>query len=195
MKPTDITNEVYHRLTVIKQFDKTRWTCLCECGNIINADKGNLRSGHTKSCGCFQKEKMKTQFRTHGLRSHPLYKIWHWMKERCDSPYATSYPRYGGKGIKVCSEWYDFTVFYSDMIDGYAKGLQLDRKDSKGNYEKSNCRWVTPKVNARNTSRVKLNEEIVITIRASNKTTNELMKDYNVCRTTINNIRNNVSWN
>jgi len=32
------------------------WKCKCNCGNIFTASGGNIRNGHTISCGCFRKE-------------------------------------------------------------------------------------------------------------------------------------------
>ena len=38
------------------------------------------------------------------------------------------------------------------MTNGYRKGLQIDRKDSLGNYGPNNCRYVTSKENCNNRS-------------------------------------------
>lgn len=67
------------------------------------------------------------------------------MKERC-SPACNSkqYPLYYGKGIRVCEEWKnDFQAFYNwAKQNGYSDGLSIDRINSDGNYEPSNCRWI-----------------------------------------------------
>lgn len=47
-------------------------------------------------------------------------------------------------------EWKNFEEFYKDMKDWYAIDLTIDREDSTWNYCKSNCRWKTPKEQARN---------------------------------------------
>ena len=57
----DETGKTYGYLTVIQRGEnssngKARWICQCKCGNIIQVDGYDLRSGHTKSCGCYQKE-------------------------------------------------------------------------------------------------------------------------------------------
>lgn len=86
---------------------------------------------------------------------HPLYKTWHLMKYRCDSPKSGSYIRYGGRGISVCQQWQDsFGQFCADVGER-PEGHQLDRIDNNGNYEPSNCRWVTPSQNCRNTRRTR----------------------------------------
>jgi hypothetical protein len=79
-----------------------------------------------------------------------IYRTWSGMLSRCNNPKVQEYNRYGGRGIKVCSRWRNFADFYEDMGSRHAKGLELDRIDNNGNYEPSNCRWVTPKLNARN---------------------------------------------
>ena len=76
------------------------------------------------------------------------------MKARCTNPNRPKYPRYGGRGIKVCDEWNkDFLCFYNWSIShGYSPELQLDREDNDGNYCPENCRWVTLRENTKNYS-------------------------------------------
>lgn len=67
------------------------------------------------------------------------------MKTRCYNPRATSYPKYGARGIRVCAEWRtNFAAFLRDMGDR-PPGTTLDRIDPTGNYEAGNCRWADPK--------------------------------------------------
>ena len=75
-----------------------------------------------------------------------LYEVWASMRKRCLVPSCPDFPRYGGRGITICDEWLqDYGAFRSWAVSqgGYRKGLTLDRKDSNGNYEPSNCRFVT----------------------------------------------------
>lgn len=77
------------------------------------------------------------------------YNTWRLMRQRCNSIKSKAYPSYGGRGISVCERWNDFLNFIEDMgrrPDGYS----LDRIDVNGNYEPSNCRWATNKVQATN---------------------------------------------
>ena len=60
-KSSDLTGKIFNRLTVIKKADikksnRLTWHCKCECGNEIDVITNHLTSGHTKSCGCLQKE-------------------------------------------------------------------------------------------------------------------------------------------
>jgi len=85
--------------------------------------------------------------RTHGLSKHPLYGTWRLMHRRCENPAVKDYPRYGGRGIKVCDEWADVAVFIAWIeanIGPRPHGKSLDRRDNNGNYEPGNVRWATP---------------------------------------------------
>ena len=90
----------------------------------------------------------------HGMSHSRLHHIWNAMTQRCSNPKAISYKYYGGKGITVCDEWKSsFKSFYEwAMANGYADNLSIDRIDSNGNYEPSNCRWTTNKEQQNNTS-------------------------------------------
>ena len=79
------------------------------------------------------------------------------MKTRCYNSNSPDYKNYGGRGITICEEWLkDYLSFRNwaeaNGYDENAKKMQctIDRIDVNGNYEPSNCRWVSAKIQARN---------------------------------------------
>lgn len=85
----------------------------------------------------------------HGMSKTTIYRRYQSMKERCNNKNNPMYKYYGDRGIKVCDEWQNsFLKFYEWSVEsGFKKELQIDRINNDGNYEPSNCRWVTPSEN------------------------------------------------
>lgn len=145
----DLTGMRFGRLVVVELIGKAangkyQWKCKCDCGNYTIVKGNSLTTDHTKSCGCLEKETKREVNTIHGLRRHPLYKVWLNMKDRYYNPNNSHFKYYGGKGITVCNEWKDnFKLFYDWMINnGYEKGMSIDRIDNSLEYSPDNCRVI-----------------------------------------------------
>lgn len=128
---------------------------------------------------------------THGMTNTRLYRIWWAMRERCKNKKRPNYKYYGEKGIMVCPEWDgDFRAFYDwSMANGYKDNLTIDRVNGNGNYEPSNCRWVTPTEQVNN--RPTYNH--ILTLNGEAHTIAEWARLLNINRTTIN-ARLKLGW-
>lgn len=115
--------------------------CICDCGNIKDVNYYHWKKGNVKSCGCLYKDISSKNNTKHNKYNTPEYISWKSMKARCTNPKATGYKNYGGFGITICKEWLEsFEQFYKDM-GKRPNGMTLDRINSFGNYEPSNCKW------------------------------------------------------
>lgn len=131
------------------------WSCQCDCGSTAAVVDNNIRTGHTRSCGCLAQEHATKFRKTHGhakgYKHTPEYSCWDAMKRRCLNPQHPDYRNYGARGISVCPEWASsFETFLTDVGYKPHSHLTLDRIDNNGNYTPGNVRWTTRSENLRN---------------------------------------------
>lgn len=162
--PTNHTGKKFNRLTATKKVG-LYYRCSCECGGTALVRSDHLYSGHTKSCGCIQRELVQQREARVAIKQAEraaakaardphlaaLRNVWQNMIYRCTSTTCPEYVRYGAVGITVCDSWAaSFDAFYADMRPKYKPGKSIDRRDNDGGYSPQNCRWATPTMQTRN---------------------------------------------
>lgn len=157
----DLIGKTFGQLTILEGIPREKNTAQrviakCECGVIKSYLLVSLRKARpTVSCGCFRVKISKSRFTTHGLRKHPLYRIWADIKTRCTNPNVKHFENYGGRGVRLCDEWIDNPEEFIKwaLQNGWVKGLQIDKDKKGGNliYSPSSCSVVTQLENGRYT--------------------------------------------
>ena len=179
-KGFDLTGQRFGKLTVVKYLCSdnninTRrgkmWLCKCDCGGEKIASSYQLRKGNISSCGCLWKDTIKKAQEAnikHGFSGTRLYNCFYSMHYRTKKE-----PNWVKQGIKVCDEWQTFEPFAEWALShGYADNLSLDRIDTHGNYEPSNCRWADDYTQQNNTT-----QNVRITINGVTKTATEWSRE------------------
>lgn len=188
MKAKDYTGQRFGKLVVLGLSEKRGksghkyYRCLCDCGKEKDISASHLVTGASKSCGCGVLLALKKRNTTHGMSRSRLFTIWMGMKRRCMNPNEKSYVYYGGRGISICDEWKaDFMAFHDWSVNnGYAENLSIDRIDSDGNYEPSNCRWVPLSEQNRNKR-----DNHLVTINGKTQLMSDWCKESKVSMTTV----------
>lgn len=156
-KMEDLSGRRFGRLTVTALYSnkkkRSRWRCICDCGETRIVIRHNLVSGKTVSCGCYHRQAVAERNSQHGhsMRGHVsrTYSAWVSMWARVRG--TSSDPRlYKDRGIDCCERWELFENFLADMGERPSSRHSLDRKDNDKGYSPDNCRWATAKQQARN---------------------------------------------
>lgn len=127
------------------------WICRCDCGKECIVRACNLRSGHTRSCGCLSQENKRSLHRVHGMNGTPEYIAWQKIIDRCGNPNNPFWNRYGGRGITMFQPWrHSFEEFFKHIGRKPSPKHSIDRINNDGNYEPGNVRWATPLQQSRN---------------------------------------------
>ncbi len=124
--------------------------CRCDCGKEKLFIPCNVAKGSVVSCGCFRSSRIGIASVTHGHSKTRTYNIWKGIHTRCTNSKITQWNDYGGRGISVCAAWADYVTFLHDMGECPSKFHSIERIETDGNYEPSNCRWATDEEQSRN---------------------------------------------
>ncbi len=158
----DITGSSFGGWTVLAYLGSlgkaARFLCRCDCGEVRVLAGNRLRQHAGTECtGRHANDGVvASHLHTSGGASG-TYRSWQAMRGRCERPSNAAWPRYGGRGIRVCDEWRRFDRFLFDM-GPRPDGAWIERIDNDGPYCLANCRWSTPSENSRNRSNTKLVE-------------------------------------
>ncbi len=156
-RAADLRNQRFGRLIALWRSENNscgqrQWFCRCDCGAFAKVVVAKLRSGHSQSCGCLQRERTRASRLKHGEsidRKHSVeYRVFHHAKDRCRNPHDSQYKNYGARGIE-----FRFTSV-QQLIEEIGRrphaSFSIDRIDNNGHYEPGNVRWATSSQQALN---------------------------------------------
>ncbi|WP_334109288.1 hypothetical protein [Methylobacillus sp.] len=174
----DFSGQKINRLSVLyfvpDDTKHSKFMCKCDCGNNVIVYGQTLLTKSAVSCGCYAKEQTAKRLTTHGMAGKNrtrTYNSWASMMTRCVWGHHESYKTYGEMGITVCERWHNFENFLSDMGERPI-GRSIDRLDTSGNYEPSNCRWATRReqaLNKKKTVKLIYNGELITNFELATK--------------------------
>lgn len=188
----DLTKQHFEGFEVLKYLGRVKnnstWECLCSCGSTFVSNTGNIRSGHTTSCGCRKSQNISKKLTKHGYTiggknggKKTEYAIWRAIKYRCLVPTSVNYAEYGGRGISICDRWKNsFENFLEDMGNRPSDDHSIDRINNNEGYHPENCRWATSKQQAYNRR-----TNVVLTIDGDSRLLSEWAKELQLNEETL----------
>ncbi len=216
-KKKNIAGQRFSHIVVMREVEKNNgqktYECKCDCGKIFKRSYSNITTNKNKnqSCGCMRPQWARERRTTHGCRNTRLYRIWGGIKARCNNTrtnaskttkYAQTYTK---NNITICDEWKNDFVKFKNWAEsnGYTDELTIDRINNDGNYEPSNCQWISKSENSSKDSKGKSSNkirkltdsdihEIRKLLSKKELSQEKIAKQYNVEKTTISRIKRNI---
>ena len=139
---------------------KRLWSCKCKCGKIFIISTTQINQKKPRSCGCYKAQGLGNRTNhsattIHGMsigKKNKIYNLWCRIRGRCYSTnVAQDRKSYRDKGVVMCDEWKNSPEVFHEwcMTNGWKQGLSIDRINNDGNYEPSNCRFITVSENSK----------------------------------------------
>lgn len=145
----------------------------CKCWKEYFTRREHIMWWRINNCWCDKVDRFRALWKsnkTHWMDGTRIYRIYSWIKQRCENKNTKQYHNYGWRGIKC--KWATFEDFYIDMWESYNKhyvennwDTTIDRIDVNWSYSKENCRWATDKEQHNNTR-----YNVFITYKSETKT-------------------------
>ena len=159
---------------------RAKWLVRCDCGAVKEVFVDSVIRGRSTSCGCFRVDDLVSRQTTHGESKTRLYRVWASIVSRCTNPEDPAYPKYGGRGITLCSEWRTFEGFKLSVGNKPLWAKSLDRIDNNRGYQPDNVRWASTTTQNRN----KRNNRL-ITYQGRTQCLNAWAEELNINRATL----------
>lgn len=183
LQPKDMLGKKIGQLLVVEYAGSKNnfamWKCQCDCGNPVIVSGADLRNGKRVHCSS------KIHKKKHGGYGDRLYSVFRAIQQRCYNSKCRQYNDYGGRGITMCQEWRSDYAAFRDwaLATGYIEEVlpngmnkwTIDRINVNGNYEPSNCRWITCQEQQFNKR-----DNVVLTYNGETKTAKEFSEQYNI---------------
>lgn len=151
MKIKNVIGKKYGKLTIlddIKNKDKRQriLICICDCGNKCTVSKEKVLRGHTKSCGCLQKE-IRKQWGVSNKKEYGEAAF-----NECYGQYRVSAKRRGYEFLLIKEEFKNIItkpcIYCGSLLtqekrakanNGTFRYTGIDRYDNRKGYTVDNC--------------------------------------------------------